>query len=515
MFEGKLEDLSLPGLLQLLAGESSKSFRLKIRKDGQIGDLLICEGELLVATYGLLEGLDALSEFLNWSEGDFAIERVPTKYKSTARANINLRLDQPGSFTDQCNFLQESKVGLNTEIVPSTMFGTQEWQEALHVQPLKKEDYAVLGWITDGRTMRQAMREFKFDLITSIGILYRLLITRSVEIVRQTFTPDESESDDLQRLAEGELAKYNPSPVSGKVGYEALDPASGQTRPIKATTGDTMREPALVGTAESSESASQTETAVEVSAKSDKSKGKDSKPKKKDLAEEVMSEVEDASTSKTAPKSKSPRETQDLPAMDPVVANDSKDESMMKAEPLPSKSITFQVEASNAVPSPSAGGFNERRTDPLPLVSIDIERLFTSTFSLTKIGSLALANPDLDSLLKKVLLDVEKDMSLQVVLTDSSAAEGTVLETYRYCIERGYIEHNDPVVGLTVDLLLGKIELEQYLLQRRRITGDQLRDLKQIAGKQNIPVERLLVVTGYILPDDMERLLKEQGRFSR
>jgi hypothetical protein len=79
------------------------------------------------------------------------------------------------SFADQILFLQKTNVGLNTEIVPSPKFGTQEWQEALQKLPLYKEDYVVLGWVTDGRTMRQAMREFNFDVVQATSSLFRLL----------------------------------------------------------------------------------------------------------------------------------------------------------------------------------------------------------------------------------------------------------------------------------------------------------------------------------------------------
>ncbi|MBX9691076.1 MAG: DUF4388 domain-containing protein [Cyanobacteria bacterium] len=486
MFEGDLQDLSLPGLLQLLAGESSKSYRLKIRKGGQVGDMLICEGELLAATYGILEGLDALSEFLNWSEGEFTIERVSSRFKETTGTNIRLKLDQPGSFTDQCAFLQESAVGLNTEIVPSINFGTPEWQKALSVQPLKKEDYAIIGWITDGRTMRQAMREFNFDLITSIGILYRLLITHSVEIVRATYRLEGTEDkEDVHEKAQGELAKYSQQKLPGTVEYKAIDIASGETRPLRPAAGS-----------EKAQAVRKTEEMVPVAFADVTAKRKAKK----------TADMESPGSPKR------PSDTQDLPAMDMETATALKEEAAAAA-------VTKQeFEVSNVVmPSPikPVGEFDERRTDPLPLVSIDIERFLNSRFSLTKIGSLALANPELDELLRKVLLDVESERTLVLVLTDSSCSDATVLETYRYCLDRGYIEHTDPVIGLTVDLLLDKIELEQYLLQRRRITGDQLRDLSQIATRQGIPVVRLLVATGFVLPDDMERLLQEQRRFTR
>ena len=126
MIQGNLADISLAGLIQLLAGESTNSYRVRIDRGGHHGDLFICDGELLVATFGILEGIDALSELLTWGDGRFTVEKLPSRFKNTFRSNMRMRMDMPGSFADQFSFLQESNVGLNTELVPSPNFGTSE-----------------------------------------------------------------------------------------------------------------------------------------------------------------------------------------------------------------------------------------------------------------------------------------------------------------------------------------------------------------------------------------------------
>jgi len=703
MIEGNLEDISLPGLLQLLAAESTKNYRLRINKGGQRGDVFVCEGHLLVATFGILEGLDALSEFLNWTDGEFVVEKLPSHFKSTIRSNINLNLAEPGCFADQCAFLQESNVGLNTEIVPSRSFGTSEWQEALHVQPLRNEDYAILGWITDGRTMRQAMREFQFDLKKTIGVLYRLLITRSVEVVRPTAYSEQSEQDELVRLATRELAKHTEVPKKTvTVEFHATDIGGARARPrggaddtasglravspaaaAQISAGPETVEPSVAetqsksdvpkaektekGTEKVSEKPAAEKVAEKVAEKAAAEKPTAEKPAaEKPAAEKSVKEAEKTSSQKTAAKSepevaaktpaksesqkeelvtgplkavetkalkeegngktktatvvktepepvskesskspaadsaaktsskegqaskvldlmkdtvteskpvskeanlneaisddesevkdnfkkqlkknnngagtaagepepngktsKQPHQTQDLPAMEqqqPVNPLDTLNttfeellqgeevkelKELQEVEPPPVEKV-LDVVASAASP---AKAFDERRTDPLPLVSIDIERLLASTFQITNIGTIALTNSQLDDLLKQVLLDAERGKTLLLVLTDSNRSESAVLASYRYCLDRGYIEHTDPVMSLTVDLLLGRMELEQYLLQRRRITGDQLRDMVAIANRQGISLDKLLVAAGYMLPVDMDRVKKEKERF--
>ncbi|MBZ0185453.1 MAG: hypothetical protein K8F91_04300, partial [Candidatus Obscuribacterales bacterium] len=165
-----------------LADEAGGNYQIHIRKTGQSCDLNVSKGRLRVVKFGILEGLDALTEILSWTEGTFTVEMLPRDFVLTTKTNLNHRLDQPGSLTDQCAFLRQANVGLNTEIVPSTSFGTEEWQAALRIQPLGKYDYQVLGWITDGRTMHQAMVELNLDLRMTIGMLFRLVLTRSVSV---------------------------------------------------------------------------------------------------------------------------------------------------------------------------------------------------------------------------------------------------------------------------------------------------------------------------------------------
>ncbi|OYV23786.1 MAG: hypothetical protein B7W95_00895 [Acidimicrobiales bacterium 20-64-4] len=172
-----------------MATESNKSYKVNLESAGQKGSLLVCSGVIQSANFGLLEGNDALTELLFWPEGNFKVQRLDSEAAASSGGgsdSLKIPLKQSNTFADQMAFLRDSAVGLNSEIVPSPTFGTQSWQEALAKQPLLKEDYAVLGWITDGRTMRQAMREFNFDVVRATSSLFRLLVTGSVEILRAT-----------------------------------------------------------------------------------------------------------------------------------------------------------------------------------------------------------------------------------------------------------------------------------------------------------------------------------------
>lgn len=416
MIKGSLKDVSLPGLLQLLANEGNKSYRLKVEKGSAHGDLIILDGYLIAANYGLLGGEDAVCEFMTWDDGAFYVERLSPRFQATIERNMNLRLLQVAGFSDYASFLLENNIGLNTVIRPSRLFGTPEWQESSKLQPLQREDFLILGWLSGGRTMRQSMREFAFDLVQCTGMLYRLILTRSVEVVR-----------------------------------------AGGAEEIPGVAG----------------------TAAEIYAE----------PSRLRISQEIYAG--------------------ELP-IPPVVP-----------PPVPAQKEAGAGQKANlAEPQPAvAVGSVEnvlltQRTTVLPIISIDMERLMKATFTISEFGFLALKNPNLDENIRQALLKVEAGQTVEAAVEETTRLPAAVLSTYRYCLDRGYITNPDPVLQLTADLLLGRMELDQYLLQRRRVTGEELRDLTEAAKVSGVKLNQVLVEKGFLSQEDLDTVTREQHRFA-
>lgn len=485
MIEGSLSDVSLSGLLQFLATESNRSYKVKIVSGQQRAELFICEGELLAANYGILEGNDALTEMLFWQEGTFNVERLASRFKSTIATNLKIDFRQINTFADQMLFLQEEAVGLNTEIVPSPRFGTQEWQEALARQPLSKDDFAVIGWITDGRTMRQAMREFNLDVLRATSALFRLLITGSVETLRPNLGGI-AELDDMSIFSD----TAGSAEPEDKVNLEK-DAEISKAEPKPDAKG---------------ESKVRTRGKAEVNEKVEKSQK---------LEQQVQAVEEE-------PKAPETITSDDLPA----VGSPAFEALMNKAKaaaPVPAASNTEEQKSSVATevkateikePEPEKRNFDIRRTDPLPLVAIDIERLFQTNFHVSPYGHLALGNDALDEELRAVLADFKAGKTFISVASEKGRVHAQVLHTCKYSLERGYLDPPDAVASLTADLLLGRVEIEQYLLQRRRMTGDELRDLNDLSKQKGVKLVELLVKTGFMTQSDWDRLVEEKDRFS-
>ncbi len=134
------------------------------------------------------------------------------------------------------------------KLCPPLSFGTQAWQEALARQPLFKEDYAVLGWITDGRTMHtfQAMREFNFDVVRATSSLFRLLVTGSVEILRPMLVADDDHGETPLTGLAAILDSMQPADESGAT-FDASPQAEDPTRepaPGQKSTADIEKQQA-------------------------------------------------------------------------------------------------------------------------------------------------------------------------------------------------------------------------------------------------------------------------------
>ena len=540
MIEGNFKDASLPGLLQFLATESNKLYRVKISASGNSGEIFVDRGHIISAKYNLLDGEDAMCEFLSWRDGSFSVERLPSEFESTVKKNINLRLQGPTTFVSQSAFLVESNVGLNTVIVPSKKFGGLEWQDALRTQPLEREDFLVIAWIKEGRSMRAACREFSFDIVKATSIAYRLLLTHSVEAKRATGDAgaDEEEADGpsyhLRLSGSGTSAEIElVNPNEPKKGPKAMPvdlaslrasmearikakPAPKENEPVKPEKSAPPVKPQTPGgvgggiaassgqynaLTSSGSSSGQFEAIASVSGQFDgvmassvastlSALGAAIEPSKPTTEEEKITGV---ATSEHL-----------LPIKD--------DASIIDCAP-DAVPVQESVEQSTA-PETEEPEFTGRRTDALPLVTIDIERLLQATFTPTQFGKLALTNQALDPHLRQTLVDVESGKSLIKVIQEAGRSPASILSTYRFCLARGYIISSDPVIPLTADLLLGRMELDQYLLQRRRINGDELRDLIEIERQKGIKLADLLVRHGYLTTGDLERLLSEQKRFA-
>jgi hypothetical protein len=498
MIEGTLKDASLPGLLQFLATENNELYKVELTAGSNSGQIFISNGSVISATFNLLNGEDALCEFLTWREGSFCVERLALEFADTIKKNINLRLESPNSFVNQSAFLSESVVGLNTVIIPSKKFGSLEWQDALRTKPLEREDFVLMSWLKEGRTMRQACREFEFDIVKATGILYRLLLTHSIEPLRsgaqRSFAWTGSNEDELNQSSQ---AGSKPVPVNLATLRSAMEARLKLRRQSQLDQDETHEQKDLTKSPQPSPVANQGAAGAPAVAAVSPS-----------LVPAIgaagsTGNVTMAATSGGDKYDAASNGSNKLVSEAPLVANNTID---CAPEPV-AAAVNYDLPEGTV-------GFLSKKTDVMPIITIDIERLLQAVFTTTQFGKIALTNAALDQHLRQSLLDVEAGKSLLVVLSSVNRSPASILSTYRFCLARGYLLSADPVIPLTADLLLGRMELDQYLLQRRRINGDELRDLIEIEKQKGIKLTELLLRHGHVTVGDLERLTIEQKRFA-
>jgi len=638
MLEGNFRDVSLPGLLQFLATEINKSYRVKVTSNNHAGEIFVCKGAVTASSYGLLEGEDALCEFLSWKDGAFGVELLNPQIE--IKKNLQFQIQPTATFADQSSFLNEQNVGLNSVLIASKLFGTPEWQDTVQQQPLERDDFMVLGWFASGRTMRQASREFNFDLVKATGILFRLVATKSILVMRP------GSKDGKEPGIEPEEAGVSPATVqrfltTGGQEAAAANVAHEAARALTQEAADAVAQDAFVSTSFKTDltprtipqpvinpkvDMAQVRASMEArlrakSVRSTRSGPAFSPEQVHDLTAQTTNEAQAAGVPGPRDANSVANQPGQLQLPNPsavtlppvplrdlltsqaanqraleeaiVALNDYSDYNNrtqpQSAAPTTSSSSSSAAPAPAPSPSPSTGqtdfsapvrppepyskpptpphspqpsGLDTNRSalpnnsDPqadlmarsvvpplatnnafaklvtdeaemaaieeasrlktasLPLVSMDIERLLLATFKQTQFGKLALTNPSLDHLRRQTLLDVEAGKALTSVISEGNRPPAAVLSSYRYCLDRGYIESADPVISLTADLLLGRVELDQYLLQRRRITGDELRELTALAKKQGENLSALFLQNGYVTEEDLDTLTREQKRFA-
>jgi hypothetical protein len=595
MLEGNFRDVSLPGLLQFLATEINKSYRVKVTSSNHVGEIFVCKGAVTASSYGLLEGEDALCEFLSWKEGSFGVELLNSQIE--IKKNLQFQIQPTATFADQSAFLNEQNVGLNSMLVASKAFGTAEWQETIKQQPLERDDFMVLGWFGQGRTMRQALREFNFDIVKATGVIFRLVATKSILVLRPGSKDGQEpgiEPDDgtvspatIQRfLTTGgqeaaaacvahEAARILAQEANAAVAQDAFVSTSFKSdqipRPItpppalhpkvdmaqvRASMEARLR--ARSGRASSTNSAFSSDQVHDLTAQTTtgpqraiagpvhnaqpaqisnvsantQSQGTVNPPpsavtlppvplrelltsqaeSKKALEEAIIALNDYSDYSKRGEPAPTPPVVSE-PNI-PAAKIQNVDIGLAKTVPPLIVNNAFAKLVTDEAELAALDEASRLKTATLPLVSMDIERLLVATFKQTQFGKLALTNPSLDHLRRQTLLDVEAGKSLTGVMGEGNRPPAAVLSSYRYCLDRGYIESADPVVSLTADLLLGRVELDQYLLQRRRITGDELRELTGMARKQGEKLSELFLRNGYVTPEDLDTLNREQRRFA-
>lgn len=120
---GRLSGVSLPSVLQVLQIER-RTCRLRVRSDGNIGELFVRHGALVHAGYRQFAPRDAAIELLSWECADVVIDRVPVGVADTLDDSLDFLLLEAARVRDE-NAALGATAGLRTS--GSATMTTASW----------------------------------------------------------------------------------------------------------------------------------------------------------------------------------------------------------------------------------------------------------------------------------------------------------------------------------------------------------------------------------------------------
>ncbi|PIE03345.1 MAG: hypothetical protein CSA81_02590 [Acidobacteria bacterium] len=132
MFQGSLEDIKLPDVIQLLSS-SSKTGAFTITRRKQKGSIFLVKGQINHAICGNLKGEDAIFNMAVWQDGTFKFVENKTATEKTVSKNNAHILMEVARKLDEWRVLSKKIPSL--ELIPEletlghkkVSFNTQEW----------------------------------------------------------------------------------------------------------------------------------------------------------------------------------------------------------------------------------------------------------------------------------------------------------------------------------------------------------------------------------------------------
>jgi hypothetical protein len=194
-FQGSLEDLPLPDIVQLVA-VSGKTGVFHLRTSDREGRIFLSEGQIVDAAVGRLRGEEAVYELSTWSDGEFRFTASePPTERTIDKSNTNLlmeaarRMDEWKILAKRIPSTSHVPVFVDKGVNTSVSFTPQEWaivcridgrrsieEIALHVRQSPFETCKHLyGLLTSG------LVELKEDLIEPLTRFLRANAPQAAE----------------------------------------------------------------------------------------------------------------------------------------------------------------------------------------------------------------------------------------------------------------------------------------------------------------------------------------------
>lgn len=204
MFQGSLEEVTLPDVIQLMS-VSSKTGHFILERDSDEGRVYMVKGQIVHATCGALSGVDAIYALAVWNKGQFQFQAGDTSTTKTITEPNTQILMELARRLDEWSFLSKRIPSL--ELIPE-LHALDHKQRGSNTQEQK-----VHSKINGVNSITQIAAMTKMSAIEVAKLIYGLVAS---DLVRLRETPKQNSDGNPLEQPEKVQPKVGRTPEQEK-----------------------------------------------------------------------------------------------------------------------------------------------------------------------------------------------------------------------------------------------------------------------------------------------------------
>lgn len=199
VMQGKLEDFNIIDLIQSLE-DGKKTASLKLKRNGDVGQIFIKNGEICSAEYRKFKGLEAILNMIGWIRGDFYIEFTDQDFeKEIEHTNQDILMESVHRIDERASYLKQlPPVDDILLIAPN-----------VDMQKMPESDLKYIKFFHGGNTIYQFLINFTQDDLK--------LLSKAVKLYSKKQLLTREQFDAFTTEYEAEVAKGGIMGIFGKM----------------------------------------------------------------------------------------------------------------------------------------------------------------------------------------------------------------------------------------------------------------------------------------------------------
>ncbi len=206
ILQGNLSELKLPDILQLanMAGETCViNF---MNKDGEKGQIVLIDGNMIYAKTDSLEGDEAVFEIAIWLEGHFKVSEVDKNYPKNVKSNLTSLLMEAARRLDEWRVLSKKIPSLSYYPV---LIDNPDQQKTMNTSELQ-----IIKFIDGNTNIRDISKKSGLTPFVVAKLVYGLVVNNLVMLSK---FPYEVKTLSFESKSESKIDQLESSPLYKKM----------------------------------------------------------------------------------------------------------------------------------------------------------------------------------------------------------------------------------------------------------------------------------------------------------